>query len=215
MRIHYTYNGNDVVFKGNNSLLSFSAFQASDVTENNNTVSVRTQIPYSEWDQNIPDVNIERIQQVIGTPDEYLCIETNSLEVQGNVFAETFKYFHVAIHKWLNSSDSQIVWEDQSVIDQVVNTVKIRISVINTYYDLNNFEKPINSYLDDNFEYSGITGLTSRISFSITYNEAETQDSYLSLFLDHEEDNFISVENAEYFLQSAQDSMIMDIAFLK
>ena len=215
MRIHYTYNGNDVVFKGNNSLLSFSAFQASDVTENNNTVSVRTQIPYSEWDQNIPDVNIERIQQVIGTPDEYLWIETNSLEVQGNVFAETFKYFHVAIHKWLNSSDSQIVWEDQSVIDQVVNTVKIRISVINTYYDLNNFEKPINSYLDDNFEYSGITGLTSRISFSITYNEAETQDSYLSLFLDHEEDNFISVENAEYFLQSAQDSMIMDIAFLK
>ena len=215
MRIHYTYNGNDVVFKGNNSLLSFSAFQASDVTENNNTVSVRTQIPYSEWDQSIPDVNIERIQQVIGAPDEYLWIETNSLEVQGNVFAETFKYFHVAIHKWLNSSDSQIVWEDQSVIDQVVNTVKIRISVINTYYDLNNFEKPINSYLDDNFEYSGITGLTSRISFSITYNEAETQDSYLSLFLDHEEDNFISVENAEYFLQSAQDSMIMDIAFLK
>ena len=215
MRIHYTYNGNDVVFKGNNSLLSFSAFQASDVTENNNTVSVRTQIPYSEWDQSIPDVNIERIQQVIGAPDEYICIETNSLEVQGNVFAETFKYFHVAIHKWLNSSDSQIVWEDQSVIDQVVNTVKIRISVINTYYDLNNFEKPINSYLDDNFEYSGITGLTSRISFSITYNEAETQDSYLSLFLDHEEDNFISVENAEYFLQSAQDSMIMDIAFLK
>ena len=215
MRIHYTYNGNDVVFKGNNSLLSFSAFQASDVTENNNTVSVRTQIPYSEWDTSIPDVNIDRIQQVIGTPDEYLCIETNSLEVQGNVFAETFKYFHVAIHKWLNSSDSQIVWEDQSVIDQVVNTVKIRISVINTYYDLNNFEKPINSYLDDNFEYSGITGLTSRISFSITYNEAETQDSYLSLFLDHEEDNFISVENAEYFLQSAQDSMIMDIAFLK
>ena len=215
MRIHYTYNGNDVVFKGNNSLLSFSAFQASDVTENNNTVSVRTQIPYSEWDQSIPDVNIERIQQVIGAPDEYLWIETNSLEVQGNVFAETFKYFHVAIHKWLNSSDSQIVWEDQSVIDQVVNTVKIRISVINTYYDLNNFEKPINSYLDDNFEYSGITGLTSRISFSITYNEAETQDSYLSLFLDHEEDSFISVENAEYFLQSAQDSMIMDIAFLK
>ena len=100
MRIHYTYNGNDVVFKGNNSLLSFSAFQASDVTENNNTVSVRTQIPYSEWDQSIPDVNIERIQQVIGAPDEYLWIETNSLEVQGNVFAETFKYFHVAIHKW-------------------------------------------------------------------------------------------------------------------
>ena len=94
--------------------------------------------------------------------------------------ADLLKYGVVYVGTCQNNTDSGIVWQDKSVIDGIVDTILVKVSMINTNFDSNDFDDPIHTYIDQRVEY-GIAGFSRTMNMYIRENEANLQDNYLAL----------------------------------
>ena len=85
--------------------------------------------------------------------DTYFCPESRELSVLGNAFSDTYRYFEININRW-NSSTSSVTCESDPNIDAVIKKMEVGIYLVNSYFDSDDYNSPVNTYIDDRFFYN-------------------------------------------------------------
>ena len=69
--------------------------------------------------------------------------------------------------------------------------------MVNSYYDLNDYENPIHSFIEDRLYFRGINGFLNDVRLYFQNNQVEAQDEYLSIIPQPKRDSFISLSEVE------------------
>ena len=83
--------------------------------------------------------------------DQYFCPSSRDFKVRGNSFSDTYEYFALSISKCEGAS-----WAGD--IDDKIKYMNVDIAVANTFFDFDDFEDPIKTYIDDRLYYDLLPG---------------------------------------------------------
>lgn len=84
---------------------------------------------------------------------------------------------------------------DNTTIDDYLKLLEIRLNVVNTYFDFDDYSDPIKSYIDDRFLIHLVPSLTHTFLVKLQKNEVEVQNDYFSLVPGGNQQEFIGFEN--------------------
>ena len=109
----------------------------------------------------------------------YYWPKTNNVKVLGNTFNSQYSYFLATIEKCIGTNSLGIPCKSDAEIAAAVNKSILNAVFVNTYFDSNDFKKPVKDFADDRlFEYL-VSGFTKEIDVYIKRNNLELQDSIL------------------------------------
>ena len=92
--------------------------------------------------------------------------------------------------------------------------MNIELFIVNTYFDSNEYDNPIKTYIEDGIGYSGVNGISHLANFYFQNNEIETQNSYLSMFHRKQKYSFINLDTIKNSIGSSDES-IFKFGFIK
>ena len=200
-----TYNGLERITQ-NNSYFTIAFNQHSFDSENRN----RSEISYSVWgDRFNYDFPLQSTADVVSS--EFLCPDSNDFELLGNGFAVDQKFFEILIEKCVNGSG--VRWESDMEIEKAINSLEVRFMMVNAYFDVDEYQNPIRTYIEDRLSFSGIEGLTSNVEFFLKANEAQTKDSYLSIIPTEKNYEFVNLDTIKNTLSSSD--LVLNFRFIK
>ena len=110
----------------------------------------------------------------------FLCPDSYDFQIQGDNFASIFKYVQLQLNKWENGTGIQ--WESQTNIDNAVNQINIQILVVNSYFDFEDFNNPLKTYIEDKLQFFAINGTKNNVELYFQENESEKQDNYFLVY---------------------------------
>ena len=83
------------------------------------------------------------------------------------------------------------VCKSDSIIDTELNKATLAIAAVNTYYDFEDYNSPIKTYLDDRFYYDFLGGYNKENTIYIQENTSEQKDAFFRYTPDGSKNNFI------------------------
>ena len=87
------------------------------------------------------------------------------------------------------------------------------MAVINSYFDFEDYDQPIKTYIDDRFFFSLMTSITRNFLAYVKTNEAETLDDFLNYSPQGKESSFISIDRISQDIQESET--IVSVRFVK
>jgi len=119
--------------------------------------------------------------------NKYICPDTDDFVVMGNTYSSIQKDFEIKINRWSGSS-----CKTDAEIDAEMENTNINILMVNSYFDFDDYDEPVKTYLDDNLKFSLLPGYQIMSVLLIMENTIERQDGFFSYTQSGEEDTFIS-----------------------
>ena len=145
------------------------------------------------------------VQKAFGV-DQFLCPKSNAFDLQGNVFSVQYNYFEITIKKWENDTRPGVVCKSQSEIDQKINQMSVGVTIVNSYFDFDNYENPVRTYLDDRYVFSTLPYYSKEIRFYMSKNEAEVQDAFFNYAPGGDKIEFVSVNRVDQNLEADSEN---------
>ena len=86
--------------------------------------------------------------------------------------------------------------------------MQITLFLVNSYYDLNDYENPIHTFVEAGLAYGGISGIVQEVDLYFQNNHVEAQDDYLSIVSQPNKHSFISLAAVHDSLRASDDDII-------
>ena len=102
-----------------------------------------------------------------------LCPTSTNFEVLGNVFSSSRSYFEIDVSRCVNDTIPDVICKTDTEIDQIIDEFSLGITLVNTYYDFDDYDEPVKTYLDDKYFYSTLSAYTKEVDVYIRENEVE------------------------------------------
>jgi hypothetical protein len=83
------------------------------------------------------------------------------------------------------------------LIDEEITKTVMDITVVNAYFDFDDYEKPVKTYLDDRFLFNLLLGYKLEQTTYLRNNQIETQDGFFAYTPDGDESEFVAFERVE------------------
>ena len=103
-------------------------------------------------------------------------------------------YFDFRITRWSGTDTYGNACKSDADIDKALDSTTFQIAMLNNYFDFEDYNKPIKSYLDDTLNYYLMSGFTKRVDLYVRQNSVELVDSIFRYQPGGSEDSFISIE---------------------
>ena len=120
--------------------------------------------------------------------------ESTDLYVLANTFADNYTYFEFAITRWSGTDSQGNPWKSDTEIDAAIDSSYIQLAMVNNYFDFDDYNKSIKSYLDDQFYYPLTSGFTKNADINIRQNTGEQKDALFRYESSGTWFSFISIE---------------------
>ena len=101
------------------------------------------------------------------------------------------------------------------MISTAVNSLQIRVFMIDHYFDLNDFKTPIKSFVTDGYDYYGTDGFLSEGRFYLQENKARLHDNYFPMGEEPDDKSFIGIGHSDRLYRNSQDVNVLSITILK
>jgi hypothetical protein len=134
----------------------------------------------------------------------FLCPDTLDIELFGNLivyflniinlgnsYSSGYKSFEIVLLK------CTVGCQTDADIDDMVSQTSIDATVINTYFDFDDYDSPVKTYLDDRFLLDLIGGFNIKKKVYLRENEAEVQDGFFYYTPDGDELDFVGFSRVE------------------
>ena len=122
---------------------------------------------------------------------DYYWPETTDFYLKGNMYDEDYSYIAINFYKWVQSAKSTSKCASDEQITYNVNHSVMNLAFVNNYFDGNDYENPIKSYLDDSIYDYLSDGYQKSVLGYIKVNTVSTQDDIFSYSSDGNQDSFI------------------------
>ena len=91
--------------------------------------------------------------------DQHLCPSNLNYTVAANYYAPRFDYIEVKVYRW-NPSTSKVTWK--TGLSSLLMQTQLNMMIGNAYFDIDNFDQPIQYFLDDSFYWNLSPGLRKK-----------------------------------------------------
>ena len=128
----------------------------------------------------------------------FLCPLNKNYTLQGDYNSRDFYGVRIEIQKCINTTDNGNHWKSDEEINQIINSGYVEISLVNSYFDFDDYDTPIKKYLTSTNNLFMTNGdITRWFSAFIKQNEALTSDGllYSEPYKSHK---FYSISDTEY-----------------
>lgn len=78
-----------------------------------------------------------------------------------------------------------------------IDKTTVDMALINTYFDFEDYNDPIKTYIDDRFYYDMVSFAKKSHNVYIMKNKAEVQDGFFHYTPDGDEKEFVSIERID------------------
>ena len=133
----------------------------------------------------------------------------------GNSFADNFTFFELSITRWSGTDSKGNPWKNDTEIDKAIDSTYIQLAMINSYFDFDDYNKPIKSFLDDQFYYPLTSGFTKNANMYIRQNTAEQKDSLFRYQPSGSQSSFISIESVIDKFFKTNSNIVLLASFYK
>ncbi|CAI2375893.1 unnamed protein product [Moneuplotes crassus] len=146
-------------------------------------------------------------QEVIGI-DGIMCPDSDDFSVIGNSISDSYSTFELSISTCITGCPADLAEKTKGLL--------VSIAVANTYFDFEDYEDPVKTFIDDRFTYYIIPDFKKTINAYIQKNEAEVQDGFFTYTPDGEEIEFVGVDTVTQDISSLGiDEQIFAMKFAK
>ena len=117
----------------------------------------------------------------------------------------------------MNDTESDLIWGNEEEIDDILTDIELNIALVNSYFDFEDYDNPVKTYLDDRFRYNLVNSLEKFVVISLQENEAETKDNYFQYSPEGDNHKYVSVDRVDKEIRNAgnQSNVIMSVKFIK
>ena len=109
--------------------------------------------------------------------DRYLCPVSSDYFLQGDFNSEVFYDIEIYVTKCSNITQNNTIWKDEEEIDRVINSGYIDIALLNTFFDFDDYEDPIKTYLSANEILLLHTDMTNQFKGFVQHNTVLKSDN--------------------------------------
>ena len=95
-----------------------------------------------------------------------------------------------------------------------MNKIFIEIGIINSYFDLEDYDNPIKTYIQDGLEFFTLNGTTNNVRLYFQENDSQRQDDYFSVYPQPKEQKYTRLVKFDNSL-SYGETNILKVSFLK
>lgn len=124
--------------------------------------------------------------------DKFLCPSREALdfEIQGNFYQSEMKYLEMKLWKCRNFTNGElfeksfpvnITCKDQATIDNYFRSETLSIAFTNNLFAIDNYEQPIQPFIDDQLFFELDPDISKRANFFIQSQTASLEDDILQL----------------------------------
>ena len=140
-----------------------------------------------------------------------------NLFLLGNLHNSQYSYFEFTVRRCENGTDPDILWKTSEEIDAVVEDLEFRFSIVNSYFDYDEYDNdPIKYFVDDRFDYRLIPDQQKFVNVYVRENEVELKDNIFRLTPSGQEKSFLSVSRVIQDLRNrGTDEQVIAIRFEK
>ena len=94
----------------------------------------------------------------LGIDTNSFCPDSRDFTVSGNTFSDKYESFQLSFEKCTGGG-----WASDPDITSNVSSFRIDVQIVNTYFDFEDYDKPVKTYIDDRFLFD----LVPTLSFSL------------------------------------------------
>ena len=129
-----------------------------------------TKIPLELWGNNIPQIS----KGLNNSTDfsKYLCPKSRDFFVKSNFNSKNYQVIQLSFHKWTGPS-----WKSSAEVENVLLNNNIDFSIVSSYFDFNDYENPVHSYLQDLNYYYMMSNLYQEATYHIYQNQGLLNDN--------------------------------------
>ncbi|CAI2377012.1 unnamed protein product [Moneuplotes crassus] len=142
--------------------------------------------------------------------EDYICPQNRNFLIQGNSLSEDFLYLELNIDKCKTGCPADL--------DTVLSKIRMEIPFVNTYFNFDDFNSPVKTYIDGRLTFDLLPGYLIRNDVFIQKNEAEYLDSYFAYQPGGTKKEFVGVDRVDQRLAVQHDSVsetIFKMQFVK
>ncbi|CAI2363351.1 unnamed protein product [Moneuplotes crassus] len=185
------------------------------------TFPQQTTVPFSKCGDNFKYYNQSAVKD-LGI-DQYYCPNSRDFKIQGNSLSNAFNLFGLDLLK-CNSTTSTVGCESDANINDFIKEIEIGIFVVSSYFDFEDYDSPIKTYLDDRFFYRLLPGYTKEYYVRIQKNSIETQDNYFAYKPGGDESEIYEIQESSLFnftiennlsVEGATSKTLLSVQFVK
>ena len=193
----------------NSSYLTISASQVtstSDAITNRFRNETRRDLTIGFWGDSFKPILGDFLATNLNTP-AILWIKDTDIFIGGNFASLEYNSIEWTISKWTGQS----YWENETVIDEAIKSLPVRMAITDYYFDVNDYENPKKVNLVNDFSYFLASGVTKDLLVKIRRNKAiDYHDPFpLSSSKDYD---FFSIGNIKNdFYDQGTDKNVMKI----
>lgn len=138
----------------------------------------------------------------------FLCPDSLSYDIIGNQYSDISSYIKIKV-KRCTGTDCQ----SSTAIDTAISGKSLGITLVNTYFDFDDYDEPVKTYLDDKSTFKFVSGYTKFVTLYAQQRSAEYKDSYIDVLSDPEEQEFVGVETItqDFDLESNNQDTLFEI----
>ncbi|CAI2372806.1 unnamed protein product [Moneuplotes crassus] len=148
--------------------------------------------------------------------NEYYCPNSREFKLQGNVLSDAYQYFEINFNRCDNATSS-VTCLTTAQIDQKVQELEVGIYVVNSYFDFDDYNSPIKTYIDDRFFYYLVPGNTVTSNVYIQKNEIETQDNYFAYKPGGKKSDIYEIRRIDnrFSIEDTESYNLLNVRFVK
>ncbi len=80
--------------------------------------------------------------------NKFMCFKDHNYSLQGDFYSRYFKYIELRLYKCINSTSFNSCASNEEISDYF-KIRKFSVAFVNSYFDFNDFENPIKTFIDD------------------------------------------------------------------
>ena len=126
-------------------------------------------IEYEYWGNKLPYVDNLANDKINLTT--YIWPKSTNFFLRANYNSDNYEIIQIILSKWNGTN-----WKTDSEINQVLNTHYIDIEIVSAYFDFNDYENPIHTYIQDANIASLIPDYWNTFSYTVRINEVYAND---------------------------------------
>lgn len=147
---------------------------------------------------------------------EYICPTSSNFVIQGNEFSDSYRYFEIIISKCTNGTRPGVTWQTASDIEDAIDDLNVDLSIVNSYFDFDDYNNPIHTYLDDRYSFDTISGLAKTANIYLRKNQVEVQDSFFTYAPGGDKSSFVNIKRYDTLISNENDDgTVLSIYFMK
>ena len=184
--------------------LTFEATLITEISENSVNTKTLGIIQLAPWDE----LAFEEIHDSLNSlliHDQFFCLNTDELFLQGNFISNNYTYIQITAKPCSSGT-----WQSASDIDTAVLDTSIVMIYTPGYFNGENFEDPIRSYLDFTYEYKIDSALATYSNAFVMQNKVDLQDDFIQ-FGDSKSGEFYTISRVQDSVNTRSSGNFFDL----